>query len=99
MFVDFDESSSQAMTMTQNMATAVSESAKNMAKPVALNCITASMDGFVKQFNTLEQRTKKCFFITPSGIVAAANCERKIYALAGMNNDIFIFSFPKQSVI
>lgn len=30
--------------------------------------------------------------------MAAANCDQKTYALAGMNNDIYLFSFPKQSV-
>lgn len=30
----------------------------------SLTCVTASMDGFIKQFGTQDQQAKKCFFIS-----------------------------------
>ena len=99
MFVDFFEQSSQVMTMSLNTATVVNSGlSQKLAKTIPLNCVTASMDGFIKQFNTSEFKTKKCFFVSPSGLTAAAYCGQKTYALAGMNNDIYFFSFAKQAV-
>lgn len=58
-----------------------------------LMCVTASMDGFIKMCSTADLQTKKCFFVSQSGLTAATALGQSSYALAGMNNEIYLFSF------
>ena len=51
------------------------------------------MDGFIKQVSTADLQTKKCFFVSQSGLTAACALGQSSYALAGMNNEIYLFSF------
>ena len=55
--------------------------------------VTASMDGFIKMCSTADLQTKKCFFVSQSGLTAATALGQSSYALAGMNNEIYLFSF------
>lgn len=55
--------------------------------------VTASMDGFIKMTSTADLQTKKCFFVSQSGLTAATALGQSSYALAGMNNEIYLFSF------
>jgi len=57
------------------------------------------MDGFIKQFSTSDQQNKKSFFVSQSGLTAAAALGQNSYALAGMNNEIYLFSFYQGTVM
>jgi hypothetical protein len=84
MFVDFYDADPTA-------SPAQASGAAQAIKP--LLCVTASMDGFIKQFSTADLQTKKCFFVSQSGLTAATALGQSSYALAGMNNEIYLFSF------
>ena len=57
--------------------------------------VTTSLDGFIKQHSASSGQTKKSFFVCQSGLTAAAllNQENESFAVAGINNDIYLFSF------
>ena len=87
MFVDFYD----AVGGTSSAAMQSAAASNTAVKP--LNFVTASMDGFIKMSSTADLQTKKCFFVSQSGLTAATALGQSSYALAGMNNEIYLFSF------
>ena len=57
--------------------------------------MTTSLDGFIKQHSATTLQTRKSFFVCQSGLTAAAllNQDNESFAVAGINNDIYLFSF------
>ena len=57
--------------------------------------MTTSLDGFIKQHSAQTLQTKKSFFVCQSGLTAAAllNQENESFAVSGINNEIYLFSF------
>ena len=92
MFVDFYDAVSGNVPQT-----GAAGGQANVMK--SLTCVTASMDGFIKQFGTQDQQAKKCFFISQAGLTAATAIGHNSYALAGMNNEIYLFSFYQGTVV
>lgn len=64
-----------------------------------MSLVTVSMDGFIKRFRAGDFTVDKCFFISQSGLTAAAPIEgQKCYALAGLNNEIYLWNFNSARV-
>ena len=86
MFVDFHDAVSGGGNQKQ-----AAQASGSAIKPLMF--VTASMDGFIKMFSTQDMQAKKCFFVSQSGLTAATALGMSSYALAGLNNEIYIFSF------
>ena len=57
-------------------------------------CVTTSTDGFIKMHSANDLQTKKSFFVCQSGITACcALMSQGSFAIAGVNNEIYLFSF------
>jgi len=56
--------------------------------------ITTSTDGFIKMWDSYDASAKKSFFVCPSGITASTPiAQQDSFALAGLDNNIYLFSF------
>ena len=52
------------------------------------------MDGFIRLSGIDDGQTSKVFFVTGSGITASCMlASQDTYAIAGMNNNVYLFSF------
>jgi WD40 repeat protein len=59
-----------------------------------LKFISTSTDGFIKMWDTHDASAKKSFFVCQSGISAATNINSpENFALAGLDNNVYLFSF------
>ena len=98
MFVDFHDASAGAgPPLMSQAATQANSTQSQPIKPLMF--VSASMDGFIKMYSTADLQTKKCFFVSQSGLTAATALGQSSYALAGMNNDIYLFSFYQGTTI